>query len=224
MNAKHVYFLHGIYNPLPMVYRTPYPWCNKPPTYGILNPQPKVYQPHIHGISNPLPMVFWTTYPCFSYPTTRVIMNPSYQWYIEPLTHGILYPYQWYNEPPTHGISNPFLWYYETALLIKMRRFNLPWCGYKYHDRNFILGSKYHIYIQSWSIVRGSKYHMTPIFEFYAKCRPFVKASHDGMRVQWDLCQTGHWKRDCVLRFKKGIYAHGKSSATAKPWKFKRSR
>ena len=43
-----------------------------------------------------------------------------------------------------------------------------------------------------------------------------------------DLChlckQTGHWWRHCLLSFKQGINAHGKSSATEKPWQFKCSR
>ena len=55
-----------------MVYRTPYPWYIKPPTYGILFdlPYPWYIDPPTHGMSNHLPMVF-----CFT-PQTHGISNP----------------------------------------------------------------------------------------------------------------------------------------------------
>jgi hypothetical protein len=168
LKAKHMFMsymvyriCYGILNPLSMVYRSPYSCYIEPPPHGVSNPilmayrtpYPSCIKPHIHGKSNPLPMVFWTTCPCFFLST--------YPCYCEPLpTNGILNPYPWYSEPPTHGISNPLLWYYEPPLLIKMRRFILPWWGSKYHDRNLILGSKYHmVYWTRGQFFRGLKYH-----------------------------------------------------------------
>jgi hypothetical protein len=43
-------------NPLPMVYRPPYPWYIDPPTHGILNPLPMIYRP-------PYPWYFDPSYP-----------------------------------------------------------------------------------------------------------------------------------------------------------------
>ena len=88
------------FDPLPMVYRPPYPWNIDPPTHGISTPLPMVFwppypwyfDPPIHGILTPLLMVYW----------------PPYPWYIDPPTHGILTPlpmeyrtpYPWYFDPP----------------------------------------------------------------------------------------------------------------------------
>jgi hypothetical protein len=94
-----------------------------------------------HGISNLLPIVYRTLYP-------------------------------WYIEPPSYGVSNSlpmvywtsFLWHYEPALLVKMRVFNLPWWGSKYHDGNLNVGSKYHmVYFTRGWFFRDSKYHVTPV-------------------------------------------------------------
>ena len=41
MNFK--FFLEN-FDPLPMVYRPPYPWNIDPPTYGILTPLPMEYR------------------------------------------------------------------------------------------------------------------------------------------------------------------------------------
>ena len=64
------------FDPLPMVYRTPYTWYVEPPTHDILNLLSMAYRTPIYGLSNPLPMVFWAPYP----------------WYIDPPIHGILNP------------------------------------------------------------------------------------------------------------------------------------
>lgn len=71
--------IHGISNPLPMVYRNPYPWYLETPN---------------HGISNPLFMVYQT-------PISMVCQTP-YPWYIEHHTHDILTPSLWYIESPTY--------------------------------------------------------------------------------------------------------------------------
>jgi hypothetical protein len=61
-------FLLENFDPLPMVYRPPYPWYFDPPIHGILTPLPMVYRPPYpwyfdppaHGISTLLPMVYQT--------------------------------------------------------------------------------------------------------------------------------------------------------------------
>ena len=48
-------------NPLPMVYRPPYPWyidTLRHPTHGISTPYSWYIDPPAHGISTPLPMVY----------------------------------------------------------------------------------------------------------------------------------------------------------------------
>ena len=57
--------MHGIFIPLAMVYRTPYPWYFEP----------------IHGILTPLPMLSRTAYPWYI---------DRYPCYFVPHTHGIL--------------------------------------------------------------------------------------------------------------------------------------
>ena len=66
-------FILENFDPLPMVYRPPYPWNIDPPTHGISTPLPMVFWPPTHGILTPLSMVYWPHYPC----------------YIDPLTHDI---------------------------------------------------------------------------------------------------------------------------------------
>jgi hypothetical protein len=46
--------MHGISTPLPMVYRTPYPW--------YFDPLPMVFWPYALGISTSLPMIYRTPY------------------------------------------------------------------------------------------------------------------------------------------------------------------
>ena len=53
--------INGILTPLPMVYRTHYPWYFDPPTHGILTPYP------------------WHVDPL------RMVYGPPYPWYIGPL-------------------------------------------------------------------------------------------------------------------------------------------
>ena len=128
--------------PLSLVYRTLCPCSFDPPPHGISNPLPMVYPTLSYGIMNRLPMIYRT----------------PYLWYIEPPTHCILTslpmvyraPYQWYIEPPR---------------LVGMRGFNLPWYDSKYNDQNLTPGSKYHmVYWTRGRFLRGSKYHMTPVY------------------------------------------------------------
>ena len=79
--------IHGIANPLPMVYWTPYPWYIEPSTHGILTPLSMVYRtPYPWYIELPL-MVLWTPYP----------------WYIEHRIHGISNPMVY--QTPTYGVK-----------------------------------------------------------------------------------------------------------------------
>jgi hypothetical protein len=70
-------FLLENFDPLPMVYRPPYPWYFDPP---------------IHGILTPLPMVYWPPYPWYIDPPTHGILTPL------PMENRT--PYPWYFDPP----------------------------------------------------------------------------------------------------------------------------
>jgi hypothetical protein len=82
--------IHGIYNPMPMLfwplsmlYQTPYLWNIEPPSHGISSPLLMVFWPPTHGVLKPLLMVFW-------HPThgmsnlLNIIFWPLYPWFIEP--------------------------------------------------------------------------------------------------------------------------------------------
>ena len=77
--------------PLPMAYRTPYPWNVDPYTW--------YFDLSTHGIANPLPMV--------CRPPINDILTPM---------HSMLTPHPWYIEPPTHGISTPHSWYFDPSI------------------------------------------------------------------------------------------------------------
>jgi hypothetical protein len=74
---KFNFFLEN-FDPLPMVYRPPYPWNIDPPTHGISTPPTYgILTPPAHGILNPLPMV-----PFISTPLSMVFWSP-YTWYFD---------------------------------------------------------------------------------------------------------------------------------------------
>ena len=107
------HLIHGILNPLPMVYRTSFPWYFEPPAHSISNPLSMVYQtpylwyfePPIHGILNPLPMVYQTPYP----------------WYIEPPIHLLIRNEGAQN---TRGVQFTIQ---GGGGQFSIRRFNIPW-------------------------------------------------------------------------------------------------
>jgi hypothetical protein len=98
-----------VFYPLPMVFRTPYPWYFDPryPRY--------LYAP-THGIWTPLPMAYWTPYRCYFYSLTYGVSNPLSTVYWTPVhgiltsTHGILTPLTNVCSPPTRVISTPYPW------------------------------------------------------------------------------------------------------------------
>ena len=111
---------HGVC-PLPMIYKTPYPWYIGslsmvfwPPAHNILVLclYPWCIELPIHGILTPLPTEFWLPYPYLSnplsmvfWPPTHDIPNPLSIVYRTPYTCYFT-PYRWYVKPPIHGISD----------------------------------------------------------------------------------------------------------------------
>jgi hypothetical protein len=101
------------FDPLPMVYWSPYPWNIDPLPMVYRPPYLWYFDPPTHGILTPLSMVYW------------------------PPTHGILNPYPWYIDPPIHGILTPlpikyrppYTWYFDLPayLLIRNGGFKIPW-------------------------------------------------------------------------------------------------
>jgi hypothetical protein len=66
-----------------------------------------------------------------------MVYRPPYQWYIEPLTHGISTPLSMVFWPPTHRISTPYTWYFDLPAYFfiinggvqNTMGFNLPYRG-----------------------------------------------------------------------------------------------
>ena len=99
---------HGILNPLPIVYRPPYPW--------YIDPLPMVFWPPTHGISIPLSMLFWPAYPWYIDPI------PMPRWYIDPLTHGTLTPLSMVFWPPIPmEYWSPYAWYFDLPAYLLIR-------------------------------------------------------------------------------------------------------
>ena len=104
------------FDPLPMVYRLPYPWYFDPPIHGISTPLSMVYQPpypwyidpSTHGISTPLPMIY----------------RPLIPWYIDRPAHVISTPLPMVYQTLSYGIMN-------SSLLVEMRGIQFTMRGFK---------------------------------------------------------------------------------------------
>jgi hypothetical protein len=66
------------FDPLPMVYRLPYPWYFDPLSMVYRPPYPWYIDPLTHGISTPLSMVFWPPTHRISTPYTCYFDLPAY--------------------------------------------------------------------------------------------------------------------------------------------------
>ena len=82
--------------PLPMVYWTLYQWIIEPPVHGILNPLPLVFDPVTHGILTPYTCYIEPSTHGILTSQSMVYWIPK-SWYIEPLSMVYRTTYSWYN-------------------------------------------------------------------------------------------------------------------------------
>ena len=82
--------------PLPIIYWTLYQWIIEPPVHGILNPLPLVFDPVTHGILTPYTCYIEPSTHGILTSQSMVYWIPK-SWYIEPLSMVYRTTYSWYN-------------------------------------------------------------------------------------------------------------------------------
>ena len=136
----------GIWNPytwylkpLSMVYWILYPWHIEPSMHGIWNPLSMVYRTPTQTFQTPCLSCIKSP-ACGIFTLSHGIVTP-YQWYIEPPFHGVLDTPLMIYRTPCYGIMNylymiyqtPYPWYFEPLPLIFWTSKHGLWTPYTWH-------------------------------------------------------------------------------------------
>ena len=195
-------------NPLPIAYRTPYPWYIEHPIHGILNTLSMVYwtsypwyvEPRIQGILDPLPIVYRTHCSLYFNPL-HMVYQSHYPWYFELHVHGISKSLSMMHGTPFHGILNPqrmvHPWYFGPTTHRTNGISNpLPWLDSKYNDETLTLVPKFHmVYWIRDRYFRGSNW-----WTFYSRVNTCNNVSYMH-KTEWILEGSSNWCFNFALHY-----------------------